>query len=671
MFNKKNIAGRSILTRVTATLLIGTLVACSGGGGGGSDGGGGSAGFTLSNNSVSFSATQGGTRPATQNVFVNVTGGTVFVGTTQAGSGFSHTFLITGQTTGRIDITPDQPTTAGTFTGTIAVHGCADQFCQGGEVPGSPKTINVTYTVGAAPTLSAAPASVNFESNIGATPASQNVSLSISSGTQAWSASVVNVTGTSGWLNVTPSAGTLTAGTPQTLTFSVSSPPTIAETRSVNVVISAASTTKTIPVTFVINDAAVNFVSPYVLPTGAGGNVIVRGHGFSALNSGSATVQFGALAPTTATVVSDTEIRVAAPTAAGSYTITVSDGTKIMSGRTGLKLLVVSPTAFPAATIARLFTPPGPVGNLIYDAERRSLYVMDGDANRIERYRFNTVTGGWAADAVVAGAAGAINPRIALSPDGTELDKTSGGPMLHRVNPATLGLLSPGSVSPVSVLGTGASLNLIGFANDGRAIGNTQAPATGITLYRYDMLTQQFAALSNQVDMTSRTIAASGDGSLLVLPTFESLAPGFEKPVFTYDASTGTLTQRAVTTSGTENVSVSRDGSRIILVSFPNSASQTTTVYDGSFTALGTLPAGLAGFVISPDGSTAYAYFPSSGLIRKFNLNSPNGTGGFTEVGGGVAITSPGTFFSSMAITPDGGTVFLAGRQNVIVQPAP
>jgi hypothetical protein len=75
--------------------------------------------------------------------------------------------------------------------------------------------------------------------------------------------------------------------------------------------------------------------------------------------------------------------------------------------------------------------------------------------------------------------------------------------------------------------------------------------------------------------------------------------------------------------------------------------------------------------VISPDGSTAYAYFPSSGLIRKFNLNSPNGTGGFTEVGGGVAITSPGTFFSSMAITPDGGTVFLAGRQNVIVQPAP
>jgi hypothetical protein len=118
---------------------------------------------------------------------------------------------------------------------------------------------------------------------------------------------------------------------------------------------------------------------------------------------------------------------------------------------------------------------------------------------------------------------------------------------------------------------------------------------------------------------------ASGDGDTLVLPTSEPLAPGFEKPLFTYDASLGTLTQRAVLNTGTENASVSRDGSRFILVNAPNSAQQVTTVYNASFTALGTLPADLRGFVISPDGSTAYAYFSGSGLVRKFDLNHPNG----------------------------------------------
>ena len=649
-------------------LVLAFLVASCGGGGGG---GGSPATFTLSTGSVSFSATQGGTPPASQNVIVTVTGGSVFIGTTQTGSGFSHFLQITGPTTGQITITPSQPTTPGTFTGTIIVRGCPDQFCQGGNVSGSPKTISVTYTVAAAPTLGATPASVNFESNTGATPASQDVTLSLSSGTQGWSATINYLTGTFGWLTVTPTFGTLTAPTGQTLTFSVNSAPASAEARTASVVITAGSLTKTIPVTYVINEASVKFVSPYVLTTGTNANVILRGHGFSTLNPATRTAQFGALSPTTATFVSDTEIRVAAPTVAGNYPITVGDGTTVLPSRPGLRLLVVNPTVFPADTLARPATSSG-VGNLIYDAERRSLYVMDGDNNRIEAYRFNTGTSAWTPTSAVLGVFGAVNPRIALSPDGTELVKSSGGTTLTRVDPATLGVL--GTESGASILGTGTSMNLIAFANDGRAIGSSSPINTGVTLYRYDMLSRQFAALSTQTDMTNRSIVASGDGSLLVLPTFEPLAPGFEKALFFYSASTGTLTQHFVRTSGTGHVSVSRDGSRIILVSFPNSAIQVTTVYDSSFTKLGNLPDGLAGFVISPDGSTAYAYFPSSassGFIRKFNLTAPNGTGGFAEVGAGVAVSSPGPFFSAMAITPDGGTVFLAGRQAVIVQPAP
>jgi hypothetical protein len=176
--------------------------------------------------------------------------------------------------------------------------------------------------------------------------------------------------------------------------------------------------------------------------------------------------------------------------------------------------------------------------------------------------------------------------------------------------------------------------------------------------------------LSTQTDMTNRTIVASGDGDTLVLPTFESLAPGFFKPVVTYDASAGTLNSHAaILTSQTEHASVSRDGSKMILVSSELSASQVTTVYSfggGAFAALGNLPAGLTGFVISPDGSTAFAYFPSTGLIRKFDLN----TAGFPQTNS-VAVPSPGTFFNTMTISPDGGTLFLAGNQQLIIVPTP
>ena len=48
--------------------------------------------------------------------------------------------------------------------------------------------------------------------------------------------------------------------------------------------------------------------------------------------------------------------------------------------------------------------------------------------------------------------------------------------------------------------------------------------------------------MSTQPDMANRNIVASADGDTIVLPTFEPLAPGFFKPVVTYDATAGALT---------------------------------------------------------------------------------------------------------------------------------
>jgi hypothetical protein len=180
------------------------------------------------------------------------------------------------------------------------------------------------------------------------------------------------------------------------------------------------------------------------------------------------------------------------------------------------------------------------------------------------------------------------------------------------------------------------------------------------------MLTQHFAALSTRSDLTNRLVVASADGDKIILPSYEPLIPSFAKPVFTYDASAGTLTETSLLTSSSSHASLSRTGARMI-VQLSTNGGMVARVYSGSLVPIGDLPADFTGFVISPDGR--FAYVAVTGLIRKFDLDAPS-AGGFTEVGLGTSIASPGAS-ALMAISPDGGTLFLAGKDRVIVLPAP
>jgi hypothetical protein len=663
---------------VAMAMLLASLLAGCGGGGGGDGGGGG--GFATESYSVSplsftFNATQGGATPAAQVANITVNSGSVFVGTLQNGSGFTHAFQITGQTTGTITVTPDAPNTAGTFTGTIVVRGCRDQFCAAGDVSGSPKTINVTYTVAATvtPNLTVAPASLSFTANAGAAtlPASQDVSLSLTSGSLAWNASAVNyISGTAGWLNVSPTSGTATT-TPQAVTFSVNTVPAAAEVRTASVTFTAGAQSKTVNVSYTTFANAVNFVAPYVATTGVAGNVVIRGHGFSNLDPATTTVQFGAAAPGAATVVSDTEIRVAYPALpAGAHTPAVTDGSVLMPNRPGVQLVVVDAPVFAPATVVRDLGLGfgGAVASLIYDAERRAVLLADRGTNKIYRYTFSGGT--WSEVGLsIAGVTGNLN--ITLSPDGTKLLQSGSGATMIERDPVSV--TDTASVSAASFLGGFGSLNMIAFANDGGAIGNVSTAANGITLFRYDLLTQQFSQLSQDADMVNRTIAGAADGDILVMPSFEPLSPAFYKPIVRYDATGNSLSSVVATTGGTEHVSIGLDSnaSKVILVVSPLSAAQETRVYDSSFGLLGTLPVDLTAFAISPDGNTAWAYFPAGSRVRRFNLNAPDGIGGFAEVGTGTVVASPGSFFSKMVVSPDGGTLFLAGNDRFIVLPAP
>ena len=604
---------RCTVAWVGLLLATGSLLSACGGGGGG--GGGGGDAYSISTNSLTFTAMQGGGAPPPQVVNVSVNSGTVYVLTTQSGNGFSYQFQITGATSGVITITPDFPGVAGTFTGAISVRGCSTVNCTGSDVAGSPKTISVTYTISAAPTLSSNPGAIDFVTATGLTPAAKTVNLSLSTGASSWSSVITYPSAPPFWLLVTPPSAPALS---QTASVSVNMAGLVAGTYTATITFSAGTVFKVVPVTLTVKDPSVSFVSPYVATTSVGGDVVIRGFGFSNLAAGTLQVQFGGTAATNVSRVSDTEIHATYPgLTAGNKAVTVGDGTITIPIRVGVKLAVVDPPAFAYSAITRTNSPKFAV-NLTYDDERKAIYLMDPDNLRIEAYRFTGAS--WVADLPLSVNFGTGNPRIALSPDGAELLNTFGTNM-RRLNPATLGLIGT-VVDALPLIGTGGgNLNLLAFANDGNAIGNAYAPATGVSLYRYDMLTQQFAALSSQSDLTNRTIVASGNGATLFLPTFESLIPSFAKPIFTYSASSGNLAQSAVTTTGTGHASVDRIGSKVILTSAESSANQVTRVYNGSLAVLGDLPDSvppdLRGFVISPDGAFAYAYYSGAGKVRK------------------------------------------------------
>ena len=139
---------------VGAIFLVLALAGCGGGGGGGD---GASQGLSLSPASLSFSAVnpQAAT-PASQTITatlnnVNVSG-TLFIRIEIAGPAVASVTDVTivSATQGTATVNPRSPSSLGpgTHNGVITVKVCTtDPGCSGAQLPGSPKTLNVTYTV--------------------------------------------------------------------------------------------------------------------------------------------------------------------------------------------------------------------------------------------------------------------------------------------------------------------------------------------------------------------------------------------------------------------------------------------------------------------------------------------------------------------------------------------
>src|SRR5260221_2934081 len=272
------------------TLLLVAIATITGCGGGGSDNpwtaaptekGAGSAtspsdAFTLSSSSVTFTGTQGGADPAHQYVWIYRQSPASFdyVTISQRGTMFDQTYDFNtwySPPVEVIDIRPGAPVEAGVFRGSIILNAC---YSAGGppcnQAFGTPKTIQVTYNVAG---LSVTPRQLTFSST-GSNPAMQTATLAVTGVASTYATQISYSPSATDWLQVKPRSGTpnLALGQ-QTLTFNVNAAGLPAGVHGAAVTFtSPPSFSVSMTVTLFVCDPRVNFVAPYVVSAGAGGN---------------------------------------------------------------------------------------------------------------------------------------------------------------------------------------------------------------------------------------------------------------------------------------------------------------------------------------------------------------------------------------------------------------
>jgi hypothetical protein len=419
-------------------------------------------------------------------------------------------------------------------------------------------------------------------------------------------------------------------------------------------------------------------VAPRVVPANASGSVILRGHGFSTATS----VSFGGQNAQSFTVINDSEIHATYPAlAAGTYPISLNAGAIAYQA----SLVAVAPPA-QAATSLSYPSSVGVVGvqALVYDAARNALLVgvraSQTGSNAILRYAY--VNGSWQAPTV------AVVPELGdmtLSSDGNELLAAvnvmpSQGIAVQQIDPVTLQPGPSASVAEIDAIG----VDSIVLANDGNAIVANGLGAAGFSgdtrALLYSATANTLAAYGADTAAALGSLAfagASGDGSVVLM-----IQGGVttDQPVLKYTASTGIVSATGLLFSsnvnpyipGTEPAtapSIDTSGDRFVLAGLAG-----CQVFDSELQMLGTLPCNnMLDVIIRPDGTRAYV-LDASGVLHSYDL-TPNVSGGvYPEVGTGVTVGALGeseTGRIHMAISPDGGTLYLAGAAGIAIQPSP
>lgn len=447
------------------------------------------------------------------------------------------------------------------------------------------------------------------------------------------------------WLVVTPSGNTGDPVTVALVPAALGQVPAGDFTATVTFTASGPTSppiTTTLAVTLRLDLPTLDFVAPYVGYLDEQQEVIVRGAGFS--RGGAAPLLVGGEAPASLVIVSDTEVRLVPPkfAAPGREAILVANVLGVP--RRTVDLVVRD---HPNHAYAALSTTDLDVQNehLIYDAERDAVLTARaffqgtagaGGPTSVTRFARDPGTGAWSK--VTASFSALFD--IALSPDGRVLLVLTSNQLL-LVDPVTLVVQQGVSLPAGSV--TGSSLQLAAL-NDGTVI--VQSLQQG-----YSLVTGTFRSLA--IGWNLLAVDASADGSRAVMGA--AVNDG-SVPFTYYDASSGTVITTAVRQYYSPGT-LSRTASKLLSGS---------TLWDGGFTALGTLP--YRSFLM-PDGNRAFA--AGTGAVRVFDLTSAGPA--FTELSQVPVPDDPG--FSSgrvrMAASLDSRTLFLVGPARFVVLPVP
>jgi hypothetical protein len=413
----------------------------------------------------------------------------------------------------------------------------------------------------------------------------------------------------------------------------------------------AAGSSATLLVNYQISPVVAS-VSPYTATAGVSDTVIVRGQGFRAFTG--LGVSFGDSAATAVAISNDgTELLVTHPAlAAGNYPVRLSATNHAGEIPANVSLRVLDPVAYAATTLDYPASTTA-VRSLIYDVERQALLTVTNTApsNPVVRYQY--ANGAWGAPTQAAGAF----LDAALSANGTQLFAIT-GTMVVPVDPVTLAL-GTGVAAPS--LATNSALKNIVVGYDNRALMTTSLTTSGSTApYLYDPASGAIGTLSNGLNNGTPAMAALGTSAVIVQgdPTLTS-----DVPIYEYRAASNSLVAHEAFRQNDVPPTVDRTFSRFVL--------NGRRVYDGAFGFLGTLPDTTNAVVLKPNGTRAYAYDAAAGGILVYDTSVDRDEAAYTALGAATPLAAdPGTGVR-MTITPDGGTLFVAGSLRIVVLPTP
>jgi hypothetical protein len=610
--------------------------------------------LTRSPASLTFTAANQGATPAAQNVSLSTQGSLPLNYTTSVTYGPGPTGWLTvpasGTAPGTVAVGVNTTNLAqGTYTATLFVNSAAQSI-----------SVGITYFV-AFPSLTFSPAaSAIFTITTASLPAalSQSIGVGSTGAAISWMAA-----SSQPWVTVSPTSGS--SGTSVTVSLDAAQLDTLdpgarSATITFSYTVPAGGPSSTpLSVSLNLQIPKVTSVNPYVATSSTSLEVALRGLGFN--NTGGAAVKFGSSTVPSYAVVSDTELQVTHPSlAASSYRVSIANqlGNSNIVRSTG-DLVVVDAPVYAATTLTYPDATLTPL-NIIYDAERQALLMgvglpIPGAANgRIYRYTFSS--GAWSATPATTAVAKFRD--LALSMDGKTLIAAT-DTSVKQFDAVTL---TAGISTSVTLL-VSDFLNKLALTNDGIGILTTDLNGSGFTeAYSYsirDGVFTQFPFVNNR--FSRATCGGSADGSR-VLVVQGGVSP--DQPVYQYSASTGILSQTGLASgANSPRPALDRRATRLVLGG--------ASVYDSNLQKLGNIPAAFT-VALSPNGTRAYT---STGTVLNVYdltgaLANPN-TDVFPAIGGGTTLPSDPGLGRIMTVSPDGGTLFIAGDAGIVVVPAP